>query len=59
MTCPWCADPDSEFEPFDSDDADAVLCRYHVAEFEGLSLDGLDHMEDEIRADAASLGYFD
>jgi len=57
--CPWCADDNSEFEPFDSDDADATLCRGHVAEFEGMSLDGLDHMESEIRKDMNDLGYFD
>lgn len=45
--CPWCLDPESEFEPFDSDDADQTLCRAHVAEYEGLSLDGLDRMESE------------
>lgn len=45
--CPWCLDQTSEFEPFDSDDADATLCRAHVAEYEGLSLDGLDRMEAE------------
>lgn len=57
--CPWCADDNSEFEPFDSDDADATLCRGHVAEFEGLSLEGLDRWEADIRADMADLGYFD
>jgi hypothetical protein len=43
--CPWCGGID--YEPFDSDDADQNLCRGHVAEFEGLSLDGLDRMESE------------
>jgi hypothetical protein len=46
--CKWCADGDaSTFEPADSDDADATLCRGHVAEYEGTSLDGLDRMEAE------------
>jgi hypothetical protein len=43
--CAWCAD--SDYQPFDSNDADAMLCRGHVAEYEGLSLDGLDRMESE------------
>jgi hypothetical protein len=48
--CAWCGGgPD--YEPFDSDDADARLCRGHVAEFEGLSLAGLDRMESEMRKD--------
>lgn len=51
MTCPWCADPNSEFEPFDSDDADMILCRGHVAEYEGLSLDGLDRADSEMWKD--------
>lgn len=49
--CPWCADSEDNFEPFDSDDADATLCRGHVAEFEGLSLDGLDHADSEMYRD--------
>jgi hypothetical protein len=49
--CTWCNDPNSEFEPFDSDDADQTLCRAHVAEYEGLSLTGLDRMESEMEAD--------
>lgn len=55
--CAWCAGTD--YEPFDSDDADATLCRGHVAEFEGVSLEGLDRWEDAIRADMSELGYFD
>lgn len=51
MKCPWCLDPESEFEPFDSDDADQILCRAHVAEYEGLSLDGLDRADSEMYAD--------
>ncbi len=49
--CAWCADPNSDFEPFDSDDADQTLCRPHVAEYEGLSLAGLDRMESKMEAD--------
>lgn len=46
--CAWCTDGlCSPFEPEDSDDADMHLCRGHVAEYEGLSLDGLDRMESE------------
>lgn len=46
--CAWCKDGlSSPFEPEDSDDADMHLCRGHVAEYEGLSLDGLDRMESE------------
>lgn len=57
--CPWCADDNSEFEPFDSDDAEQTLCRFHLAEFEGTSLDGLDRQDAAIRADMTELGYFD
>ena len=49
--CAWCADENSEFEPMDSDDADMNLCRGHVAEFEGLSLDGLDRADSELWKD--------
>lgn len=44
--CLWCG-RGIDYEPFDSDDADQKLCRGHVAEYEGLSLDGLDRMESE------------
>lgn len=43
--CLWCKGTD--YEPSDSDDADQTLCRGHVAEYEGVSLDGLDRMEAE------------
>jgi hypothetical protein len=47
--CPWCvAYPQmSDFEPEDDEDAEMTLCRGHLAEFSGLSLDGLDRMESE------------
>lgn len=56
--CPWCVGCD-DFEPFDSDDADAMLCRSHVAEFEGTSLDGLDRQDAAMRADMDALGFND
>lgn len=46
--CLWCADPDSDEEPMDPEHQ---LCRSHWAEYEGLSLDGLDRMEAEECAD--------
>lgn len=55
--CVWCAG--SEYEPFDSQEADQILCRGHVAEFEGTSLAGLDRWDDAIHADMVDLGYFD
>lgn len=42
--CPWCADDSA-------DEYSNALCRFHVAEYEGLSLDGLDRMEAEQAAD--------
>ncbi len=44
--CAWCFGHD--YEPFDADDAEATLCRGHLAEYEGTSLDGLDR-EDAAR----------
>lgn len=38
--CAWCYG--SDCEPFDCDDAEQTLCRGHLAEYEGTSLDGLD-----------------
>ena len=38
--CAWCFGRD--YEPFDCDDAEQTLCRGHLAEYEGTSLDGLD-----------------
>jgi hypothetical protein len=55
--CAWCSG--WSFEPFDYDDAEQALCRGHLAEFEGTSLDGLDRQDADIRADMANLGYFD
>ena len=46
--CPWCRTPDSDYEPMDPE---RELCRAHLAEHEGLSLDGLDRMEREQAAD--------
>lgn len=54
MSCLWCTDPNAD------DVADSVsykrLCRSHKAEYEGLSLDGLDRMESEELADMTDLG---
>jgi hypothetical protein len=55
--CKWCDDKD--YEPLDDREAQWWLCRAHFAEWMGLSLDGLDHMEAAERADMADLGYFD
>lgn len=52
MTCPWCQDDNA-------DDYSPLLCRYHVAEYEGTSLDGLDRMEAAERADMDALGFND
>lgn len=57
--CAWCEDENSEFAPFDEDDASQTLCRGHFAEFAGESLVSLDHREAGERADMANLGYFD
>jgi broad specificity phosphatase PhoE len=40
--CPWCANPAAE----DVEDV-AQLCRWHLAEWEGLTPDELDRMEAE------------
>jgi len=45
--CPWCQDINSDVEPEDDDDAEMLLCRGHLAEYTGVSLNGLDRMEDE------------
>lgn len=48
LKCHWCKDGlSSPYEPSDSKDAEKHLCRGHVAEYEGLSLDGLDRRDDE------------
>lgn len=39
-TCPWCLDENAE-------DFSSLLCRAHLAEYEGLSIAELDRMEDE------------
>lgn len=46
--CAWCRDPRSDYDP---GDPKRELCRPHLAEYEGLSLDGLDRMEREQAAD--------
>jgi hypothetical protein len=56
-TCLWCAGSDAE--PADSDDAEMLLCREHLAEYEGTSLAGLDQRDAGERADMTDLGYFD
>jgi hypothetical protein len=48
VTCLWCRNPGSDEEPVNPD---AQLCRGHLAEHEGLSLDGLDRMDAEQAAD--------
>jgi len=48
--CAWCVNPDSDYDPMDPE---RELCRSHWAEYEGLSLDGLDHMMSEQAKDFA------
>lgn len=43
-TCAWCRTPGTDYEPADPE---RELCRPHLAEYEGLSEDGLDRMEAE------------
>lgn len=57
--CAWCDNPSTEWEPMDDIEASNNLCRDHVAEYHGLSVDGLERMEGAERADLANLGYFD
>lgn len=45
--CVW-ADPATDYDPVDPV---TELCRVHYAEYEGLSLDGLDRMDAEQAAD--------
>ncbi len=40
-SCPWCAGTDDEYPDFD------LMCRTHLAEYEGISLSELDRMESE------------
>jgi hypothetical protein len=50
--CPWCKDGEmSEFDPQDDDDAVMWLCSGHIAEFMGMSIDGVKRMESELYAD--------
>lgn len=53
--CLWCAG--SAAEP--ADNAETLLCRGHLAEYLGESLDSLDRAEADARADMSNLGYFD
>lgn len=56
VKCVWCRHP--EFD--DMSDAEfAQACRTHQAEFEGLSLDGLDRQDAAMRADMDALGFND
>lgn len=57
MSCLWCRDPNAGDDLSDAEYD--RLCRPHQAEYEGLSLDGLDHMEAGERADMDALGYND
>lgn len=57
--CQWCADDLAEVGSVDPDNPARELCRSHLAEYEGTSLDGLDRMEADERADMDALGYND
>lgn len=57
MSCLWCRDPNAGDDLSDAEYD--RLCRPHQAEYEGLSLDGLDRMEAGERADMDALGYND
>lgn len=56
--CPW-EDPNSTYEPLDGIDAEEILCRFHLAEWSGTSMDGLDREDAAMRADMADMGYYD
>lgn len=58
MRCPWDGS-NPGYEPLDSHEAEKVLCRWHLAEYEGTSLDGLDREDAGMRADRDALGYND
>lgn len=48
--CPWCRGLDTE--PLDDDDAVSLgFCRTHLAEFLGLSVNGLDRADHELALD--------
>ena len=58
--CPWCKDGlSSPYEPTDGIDAEKRLCRAHLAEYEGTSLDGLDREDAAMYADMTNLGIYD
>jgi hypothetical protein len=59
MDCLWCNNPNADDTAVATSASYKQLCRYHLAEYEGLSLDGLDRMEAAEHADMADLGYFD
>ncbi len=44
--CPWCAHPYSDVVPDPE-----LLCRHHLAEYEGLPLSELNRMDDEQAAE--------
>lgn len=56
--CLWCGD-NPDYEPGDDVEAAEKLCRGHLAEFTGVSIDGLDRAERAAHADMEALGYFD
>ena len=47
-TCIWCLDPNSE-----NDSSPELLCHAHLAEYEGLSEDGMDRRDAEQYAEYA------
>jgi hypothetical protein len=50
--CPWCKDGEmSEFDPSDDDEAVMWLCSGHIAEFMGMSIDGVKRMDSELYQD--------
>jgi len=55
--CAWCADEDSSFEPFDAIHAGEKLCRGHLAEYLGESLDSLVRAEKAALHDMEDLGF--
>lgn len=38
--CPWCADPDSDYDPLYGEG----LCHWHLLEFDGMSQAGYERM---------------
>jgi hypothetical protein len=56
-TCLWCGH--KNYDPFDGYDAEQKLCRGHLAEYLGESLDSLDRAEMQAFADMRDSGYLD